>query len=167
MDRLYFTTKFMADEAGAVSCMAWPWGKPDRVGDVIEKGAFGTIDVPLPMLAFHDLKSPVGSWSEANERDDGLHLKGKILVGEVALAKEIHALVLSGGIRAVSLGFITKKSKPRKGGGRTILEAELIECSAVPVGMHPGARFTSAKSVVEALRIAQAINRATAHIGKG
>jgi uncharacterized protein len=166
MERIYFQTKFLSDDAGAVSCLAWPYGKPDRIGDVIEKGAFGAIDLPLPMLAFHDQKSPVGSWTEATDSDDGLHLKGQILVNQVSLASEVQALVKSGGIRAVSVGFITKKSKPRKGGGRTILEAELIETSLVPVGMHPGARITSAKSVVEAIRLAEAINRASAHFAR-
>lgn len=167
LDRAYFTTKIIADDAGVVSCLAWPYGKPDRVGDVIEKGAFGDIDLPLPMLAFHDMKSPIGAWSQATDKADGLHLSGKILVGKVAMATECHELVMSGGIRAVSVGFITKKAKPRKGGGRTISEAELIECSMVPVGMHPGARLTSAKSVIEALAIAQAINRATAALTAG
>ena len=66
------------------------------------------------MLAFHDLKSPVGAWSEATETDAGLHLKGSILVGQVALASEIHALVKSGGIRAVSIGIIIQKSESAK-----------------------------------------------------
>ncbi|WP_398483561.1 HK97 family phage prohead protease [Tardiphaga sp.] len=167
MERLYFTTKIVSDDAGSVSCLAWRYGKPDRIGDVVEKGAFGDIDLPLPMLAFHDLKSPIGAWSEAIEDDDGLHLRGRVLVGKVAMATECHELVMSGGIRAVSVGFITKKSKPRKGGGRTISQAELIECSMVPVGMHPDARLTSAKSVIEALAIAQAITRATAALTAG
>ncbi len=167
MDRLYYTTKIAFDDAGAVSCLAWPYGNPDRVGDVIEKGAFGTIDLPLPMLACHDLKSPIGAWHEARDTDEGLHLTGKLLIEEVTLAREVHALIKSGGMNAVSIGFITKKAKPRKGGGRTISQAELIECSAVPIGMHPGARFTTAKSVVQAIRLAEAINRATAALTKG
>lgn len=166
MDRLFFNTKFALDDAGTVSCMAWPYGHPDRMGDVIEKGAFGTIDLPLPMLAFHDMKSPIGQWHEADDGDDGLHLTGKMEITSVSMAREVHALVKSGGVRAVSIGFITKKAKPRKGGGRIISQAELVECSAVPVGMHPGSRFTSAKSIIEAIRIAEAINRATAQIAR-
>lgn len=166
MERLYYSTKIALGDEGAVSCLAWPYGQPDRVGDVIEKGAFGTIDLPLSMLAFHDMKSPIGQWHQADDRDDGLHLTGKMEIGAVSMAREVHALVKSGGVRAVSIGFITRKSKPRKGGGRIISEAELIECSAVPIGMHPGSRFTSAKSVVEAIRLAEALNRATAQIGR-
>lgn len=166
MDRLYYTTKIAIDDAGSVSCLAWPYGSADRVGDVIEKGAFGTIDLPIPMLAFHDMKSPIGAWHKADDRDDGLHLTGKMLIGSVAMANEVFALVKDGGVRCVSIGFVTKQSKPRKGGGRIISKAELIECSAVPVGMHPGARFTSAKSIASALQLAMAINRATAHFNR-
>jgi HK97 family phage prohead protease len=134
------------------------------MGDEIIKGAFGTVDLPLSMLAFHDMKSPIGQWHQADDREDGLHLTGKMEIDHVPMAREVHALVKSGGLRAVSIGFITKKAKPRKGGGRIISEAELVECSAVPIGMHPGSRFTSAKSVIEALRLSEAINRATAQI---
>lgn len=164
MDRVFFTTKFAVEDTGAVACMAWAWGKPDRVGDVIEKSAFGAIDLPLPMLAFHDLKSPIGAWHQAEGRDDGLHLSGKMEIEHVALAREVHALVKSGGVRRVSIGFRTIKATPRRGGGRIISRAELIECSAVPVGMHPDARITSAKSVAQALRIAESINRAAAQM---
>ena len=167
MERTYFTTKMNVDDAGAVSCLAWPYGKPDRVGDIVEKGAFGNIDLPLPMLAYHDLKSPIGAWSTAMDGDDGLHLSGKILVGKVVAATETHELVMSGGIRAVSVGFVTKKSKPRKGGGRVISEAELVECSLVAVGMNAGARLTSAKSFHQAIRFAEAIQRATAALTAG
>lgn len=167
MDRLYFTTKIITGDKGAVSCLAWPYGKPDRVGDVIEKGAFGDIDLPLPMLAHHDLKSPVGAWGGAEDREDGLYLNGKVLVDDVPLAAQCYALAKSGALRGVSVGFLPKKSKSRPGGGRLISKAELIECSLVTVGMHPGARLTSAKSVIEALAIAQAITRATVALTSG
>ena len=39
-----------------------------------------------------------------------------------------------------------------------------MEVSLVTLPMHPGARVTSAKSAVEALRVAEAINRAAARI---
>jgi phage head maturation protease len=45
---------------------------------------------------------------------------------------------------------------------RTIKSLELLEVSLVTIAMHPGARVTSAKSAVEAIRLAEAINRAAA-----
>lgn len=162
MDRLFLETKIGVSDAGEVSGIAWPFGSPDRVGDVIEKGAFGGISLPLPMLFGHDLNDPIGVWTTATEETDGLKVAGSLLVGKVARADEVHALVRAGAVRGLSIGFRSKSATPRKGGGRTIKSLELLEVSIVSVPMHPGARVTSAKSAVEAIRLAEAINRAVA-----
>lgn len=159
MERLFFETKFAANDTGEIEGIAWPFGSPDRIGDVIEKGAFAGVNLPLPMLFGHDDNDPVGVWSEANVATDGLMLKGRLLVGEVKRADEVRSLVKAGAVRGLSIGFITKKAMPRKGGGRTISNLELLEASLVAIPMHPGAKVTSAKSAVRALEIAAAINR--------
>lgn len=166
MDRVLIETKMQVDEAGTVAGLAWPFGSPDRVGDVIEKGAFAGARLPLPMLFGHDPNDPVGVWEVADEAPDGLHLKGRLLVDEVARAREVRALVRSGAVAGLSIGFVTRKATPRKGGGRTITALDLIECSLVSVPMHPGARVTSAKSATAALAIAGALNRAAMAISK-
>ncbi|KPA99982.1 peptidase U35 [Ahrensia marina] len=162
MEHAYFSTKMLTDDAGTITGMAWPFAAPDRVGDWIEKGAFSKANLPLPMLFAHDQKDPIGAWTEAKETDEGLEITGKMLVGEMNRAREVSALVKSGAIRGLSIGFFTKKSKPRAGGGRTITDLELIEASLVSVPMHPNAQIRSAKSGIEALQLAEAINRATA-----
>lgn len=159
MERLFLETKFAADDSGEIEGLAWPFGSPDRVGDVIEKGAFAGAALPLPMLFGHDPDDPVGAWSEAIEATDGLRLKGRLLVGEVRRADEVRALVKAGAVRGLSIGFLTKKAMPRKGGGRTISKLELLEASLVAIPMHPGARVTSAKSAVRAIELAAAITR--------
>ncbi len=155
------------DEAGAISALAWPFAKPDRVGDMIEKGAFGSAKPPLPMLFGHDPNDPVGVWHGASEKADGLHLSGKLMVDDLPRAREVRALVKAGAVRGVSIGFVTKKAKARPGGGRIISQLELLEASLVTIPMHPGARVTSAKSLVEALAIAEAIYRAAAALKSG
>ncbi|CAN7500668.1 HK97 family phage prohead protease [Mesorhizobium caraganae] len=162
MERLFFETKFLAGDTGEIEGLAWPFATPDRVGDVIEKGAFANAALPLPMLFGHDPDDPVGAWTEATEATDGLRLKGRLLVGEVRRADEVRSLVRAGAVRGLSIGFITKKAMPRKGGGRTITNLELLEASLVAIPMHPGARVTSAKSAVRALSIAAEIQRAAA-----
>jgi len=161
MDRLFFETKILIDDSGAIEGLAWPFGTPDRIGDVIEKGAFSGARLPLPMLFGHDLNDPVGAWTEATEAADGLRLKGHLLVDDVPRAREVRALVRAGAVRGLSIGFMTKKAAPRQGGGRTISALDLFECSLVTVPMHPGARVTSAKTALHALAVAEAINRAT------
>lgn len=166
MDRLFVETKMLADDSGLVSGLAWKFGAPDRIGDWIEPGAFKSLKLPIPMLFGHDMNDPIGTWDMAEEKSDGLHVTGKLLVDEVTRAREVRALVKSGAVRGLSIGFITKTSSPRTGGGRLIKSLELLEASLVTIPMHPGAKVTSAKSAISALNIAAAINRAAAQIGR-
>ncbi|MFG1202877.1 HK97 family phage prohead protease [Xanthobacter aminoxidans] len=166
MDRLFFETKIAADDAGTIRGVAWKFGTPDRVGDVIEPGAFAKAALPIPMLFGHDMGDPIGTWDTATEKADGFHVEGKLLVNEVSRAREVFALVKAGAVRGLSIGFVTKKAMTRPGGGRTIKALELFEVSLVTVPMHPGARVTSAKSAVAALAIAGALHRATTAISK-
>ncbi|SFB82423.1 HK97 family phage prohead protease [Tropicimonas isoalkanivorans] len=164
MERLLVETKILAEDDGTVSGLAWPFGSPDRVGDWIEPGAFKSASLPLPMLFGHDQNDPVGAWDSAEEKADGLHISGKLLVEDLPRAREIRALVRSGAVRGLSIGFTTKGAEKRKGGGRTIKALELMEVSLVTLPMHPGARVTSAKSAVQAIRLAEILNRAAAQL---
>lgn len=164
MDRLFIETKVLADDAGAISGLAWKFGTPDRIGDWIEPGAFKGAKLPIPMLFGHDMNDPVGTWDAAEEKADGLHITGRLLVDDVARAREVRALVKSGAVRGLSIGFITRKASARAGGGRTIKSLELLEASLVTIPMHAGAKVTSAKSAVQALQLVAAINRAAAQM---
>jgi HK97 family phage prohead protease len=161
---LFVETKVLADDAGAISGLAWKFGEPDRIGDWIEPGAFKGVRLPIPMLFGHDANDPIGTWDLATEKTDGLHLGGKLLVDDLVRAREVRALVKSGAVRGISIGFITRKAAARTGGGRIIKSLELLEASLVTLPMHPGAKVTSAKSAVRALQLATVINRASALI---
>jgi len=167
MDRFFIETKLLADDAGAISGIAWKYDQADRVGDMIEPGAFAKAAFPLPILFGHDGNDPVGVWEEGTDKGGAWHVKGKLLVEEVARAREVSALVKSGAVRGLSIGFRTVKAAARAGGGRVIKALEMFEVSLVTIPMHPGARVTSAKSAVQALAIAEAINRATAALNRG
>ena len=93
------------DDAGAITGLAWPFGTPDRVGDVIEPGAFKGARTPIPMLFAHDPNDPVGVWTEAVEDRIGLRLKGRLLVDDVPRAREVRALVKSGAVGGLSIGL--------------------------------------------------------------
>lgn len=164
MDRSYVETKVLADDDGSVSGVAWKFGQADRIGDWIEPDAFKSVKLPIPMLFGHDHNDPIGVWDEAEIKADELHLHGKLLVEDVPRARQVRALVQSGAVRGLSIGYILKKAIRRKGGGRSLRSFELMETSLVTIPMHPGARVTSAKSAVEALCLAASIQRATAQI---
>ena len=164
MHHAFIETKINADDGGAISGLAWKFGVPDRMGDMIEPGAFKTAKMPLPVLFGHDMSDPVGAWETAVEKSDGLHLTGRLLVDDVARAREVRALVTAGAVRGLSIGFIIKQAAARPGGGRTIKALELLECSLVTIPMHADAKVVSAKSAVQALQLAAALNRAAALI---
>lgn len=166
MERAFIETKIIGSDNGTISGLAWKFGTPDRIGDWIEPGAFKGAKLPLPMLFGHDMNDPVGTWDMAEEKSDGLHITGKLLVDDVARAREVRALVKSGAVRGISIGFVTRKAMARTGGGRTIKSLELLEASLVTIPMHADAKVVSAKSAVQALQLVAAINRATAHIGR-
>lgn len=146
LERIECKAAFTTDDTGMIEGKAWDFATPDRVGDVIEPQAFASaIGKTLPMLYGHD--RPVGVWSNIAVDGEGLKVKGRLLVEDVPEAKSARALVRAGGVTGLSVGFVTKKSAPRKGGGRTISDLDLIEVSIVAVPAHAAARITNAKDL--------------------
>jgi HK97 family phage major capsid protein/HK97 family phage prohead protease len=143
-DRLEIKAAFSVDDAGAITGIAWPFGSPDRVGDVIEKGAI-TAPATLPMLFAHDQSQVVGVWDQIAETDDGLTVKGRLLVDDVERAREVRAMIRAKAATGLSIGFVTKSAKPRRN-GRTITALDLHEISVVAVPCHPAAQITSIKA---------------------
>ncbi|MBX4874429.1 phage major capsid protein [Rhizobium bangladeshense] len=143
-ERIEIKAALTVDEAGTITGIAWPFGSPDRVGDVIEKGAFTSPEV-LPMLFAHDQAQVIGVWDEITETSDGLTVKGRLLVDDVERAREVRAMIRTKAVSGLSIGFRTKASKPRQR-GRTITALDLHEISVVAVPSHPGAQITSVKA---------------------
>lgn len=160
MKRIEIKSTLATDDSGNITGTAWPFGSADRVGDIIEKGSFAGTSVPLPMLFSHNPDRPVGVWHSVKETDAGLEVEGELLIDDVPLAKEARALVRSGAMRGLSIGFQAKKATSRKGGGRTITALDLVEISLVTIPCHPGAQITGSKTAAQAIAIAAAINSA-------
>jgi HK97 family phage major capsid protein/HK97 family phage prohead protease len=153
MDRVDIEVKFATDEAGLLTGYASVFdGEPDSYGDVIEKGAFtkslaehkaaGT--TPL-MLWQHDPSEPIGVWLELREDATGLAVTGRLIL-ETRRGQEAYALLKSGAFNGLSIGFRTRASERRAGGGRTLQDLELIEISLVSVPAATRARVTSVKT---------------------
>jgi HK97 family phage major capsid protein/HK97 family phage prohead protease len=136
---------FSADDDGTVEGVAWPYGSTDLVGDQIDAKAFEGATAPLPMLFQHD--EPVGVWDEIKSTADGLVMKGRLLINSVARAAEARSLIVEKAVQGLSIGFVTEKASPRKGGGRLISRLSLKECSLVAIPCNPGARITLAKEL--------------------
>jgi HK97 family phage major capsid protein len=143
-----FETKaaLSVSDAGEVEAVAWIFAQPDRTGDVIEKNAISLDNATLPILWSHDPRDVIGVWDQITADDASLKVKGRLLIDDLPKAREVRAMIRSGAVSAVSIGFYTRKAAPRKGGGRLISSLDLAEVSIVAVPAHPQARITSAKS---------------------
>lgn len=142
-DRLELKAAVTVEATGEITGIAWPYGSADRVGDVIEKGAF-IASATLPILWAHDQAEAIGVWDQITDTPEGLTVKGRLLIEDVAKAREVHALIRAGAVTGLSVGFQTKAATPRQR-GRTITRAELHEISVVAVPCHPGAQITALK----------------------
>ena len=160
MDRLEIKSTLSVDATGTLTGIAWPFGSPDNVGDLIQKGAFNLAVENLPMLFNHDPSDLIGTWEDAKETPDGFVVKGKLHM-ENPRARAVHGLIKGGLVSGLSIGFKTKAST-KQGRNRVISALDLFEVSLVRNPSHPRARVTSTKSENTALAIAEAINRATA-----
>ena len=166
-DRIEIKAQITASEAGEIEGIAWPFGTPDRVGDVIEKGAFDQPEA-LPMLFAHDQAQVIGIWDSITETPEGLNVKGRLLVDDVERAREVRAMIRAGAVSGLSIGFITKDAT-RHAKGRTIKALALHEISVVAVPCHPDARIKTGKGgtpdheeiVLENTNPAQEVNAQT------
>lgn len=152
------------NEAGEITGNAWVFAEPDSVGDVIGKGAFGSIPADLPILFQHDPTDIAGSWTEITATNDALTVKGKLHLDRQR-SRTIRAMVQSGLIGGLSIGFRTIEAK-QSGRNRVISNLDLVEVSLVRNPAHPKARVTGAKQFDSASVIAAALNRAAAHFSK-
>lgn len=127
------------------------FGIADLTNDIVEFGAFSkTLELhssrPVRMLFQHDPDQVIGRWLTIREDQKGLYVEGQLSL-DVTRAKDVHALMLSGALDGLSIGFKTRKSrKDPKTGARYISEADLWEISVVTFPMLPDARVTQVKS---------------------
>lgn len=132
------------------------FGVEDSYGDIVAPGAFkdslaehaeqGT----LPALLWqHRSDQPIGVYEEMREDDRGLYVKGRLEL-ETQGGKEAYALMKSGAINGLSIGFMAKKWEWDDDDGiLTLLEIDLWEVSIVTFPANGQARVSGTKSIEE------------------
>ncbi len=144
------TTPADVSSAGVFEGYASMFGAVDLGGDVVERGAFrDTLDkrgaAGVKMLWQHDQSEPIGTWLSVTEDSRGLRVRGKLDLA-VARAREALALLKSGALDGLSIGFRTEKSTRHVAtGARLLQKIDLWEISLVTFPMVPRARVTSVK----------------------
>jgi len=127
----------------------------DSYKDVVVPGAFvksiahhKTKGMMPALLWQHNSSKPLGVWEEMKEDEHGLFCKGRLLIEDVQLAKEAHALLKAGAISGLSIGYRTIIDEyDRESGIVTLKELELWETSLVTFPANDAARVTGVKNI--------------------
>lgn len=131
------------------------FGRRDSQGDVVMAGAFAdTLKRRGPdnirMLFQHNPAEPVGTWLELREDRRGLFVRGR-LNRQVQRGRELLALLESGGLDGLSIGFRTVQARSDKTSrARQLIAIDLWEISLVTFPMLDGARVSTVKSAARA-----------------
>jgi len=140
------------DITGTFSGYASVFGNEDLGGDVVRKGAFATSlksNEPrsFKLLYEHDIQQPIGVWEHLSEDDHGLMAKGRLLIEDVAKAKEVHALMKAGVLDGLSIGYhVREASRDRSKNVRVLEDIDLKEISVVLFPMNEEAVIAAVKS---------------------
>ena len=97
------------------------------------------------MLYVHDTSEPIGVWERVVEDATGLLVEGVIQSGS-EVADRVIALVASGAVDGLSIGYRTARSRPDTE-GRELLELDLFEISIVAFPMLPTARIAAVETL--------------------
>lgn len=128
----------------------------DSYDEIVRKGAF---DESLkawnaqgkmpPVLWNHDRNQPLGVWTLLKEDEHGLYGEGRLLVNDVAKAKEIHALMRAGAIDGLSIGYrVEKWAYDESEEVLELLEIDLREISIVTFPANEASRVETVKSAL-------------------
>jgi HK97 family phage major capsid protein/HK97 family phage prohead protease len=121
---------------------------PDRMGDVVDpKGA--SFKTPLPLLWQHKSDQPIGNVTSAEVTKDGITVTAQIAKGVLPRIDEAWALIKSGLVRGLSIGFrATEDPEHIKGTfGFKFNKWELLELSVVTIPANAEASITTIKSI--------------------
>ena len=149
-------------DAGELEGIGAHYGNIDSHGDVILPGACAaTIEyakrtnVYPKMLLQHAQGSsvldalPVGRWSSLQERPNGLHVRGNLIL-ENSRAADVWALVKAGVLNGLSIGYRARKFEivPKNANGlrRKLIAIDLLEISIVVDPSNSLARIRNVKS---------------------
>lgn len=132
--------------AGYFSGYASVFNTVDSQGDIILPGAFAQTlqnQKKVKLLWQHDPKEPIGYFTNITETVHGLFVEGQIML-DVARGREVHALVKSGTIDGLSIGFEVVDCF-YGGDVRYVKIAKLWEISVVTFPANEGARVKDIK----------------------
>lgn len=151
---------FKADKVednGTFSGYGSVFGNVDSYGEIVEAGAFAdsikrikSSGDPLPVLWQHRSDSPIGGFDLLDEDDHGLKTEGWLMVDDLPLAKQAHALLKRRVIKGLSIGYYVEASSyNEKTGILTLQKLDLREISVVTFPANDLAGVDAVKQIVK------------------
>lgn len=144
------------EDDGTFSGYGSIFGVEDSYGEVVQQGAFADSlkeikakGRPVPVLWQHSTRDPIGTYEELKEDKKGLFVKGKLLIDDLPLAKQAHALMKAGAVSGLSIGYLVRESNyDEKTKIRTLLKLDLMEISIVTFPAADDARIDAVKAKI-------------------
>jgi uncharacterized protein len=138
-------------EDGVFAGYASVFGVLDSQSDIIEQGAFkASINGrthEIKLLWQHDMREPIGVITTLKEDALGLYIEGRLLVNQVARAAEAYALIKSGVVQGLSIGYSPVRFRYDENKRiRHISQVDLWEVSLVTFPANAAAQITVIKS---------------------
>lgn len=132
------------------------FGNADHYRDVVMPGAFAKSLAAWaqkerlpPILWQHNSAQPIGPFTHMAEDGTGLYCEGQLLVKDVQQAKEAYALMKSGTINGMSIGYnVVGQEYDGKTNVNQLTEVDLWECSIVTFPANTEATVTSVKALI-------------------
>ena len=128
----------------------------DSYDEIVRQGAFtesiqgwNAQNKMPPVLWNHDRNQPIGVWTKLVEDEHGLYGEARLLINDVARAKEIHALMLAGAIDGLSIGYrLSKWAYNEKEDALELFAIDLKEISVVTFPANEESRVDVVKSAL-------------------
>lgn len=145
------------NDAGEFEGYGSIFGNQDSYDDVVTPGAFQASlarwqqKERLPaMLWQHNMHEPIGVYTEMREDENGLFVKGRLLVDDDPLAKRAHAHMKAGSLTGLSIGYMLKEwDFDRDKDVFLLKEVDLWEVSLVTFPANDEARISNVKNYLE------------------
>jgi len=112
----------------------------DRQGDVVDPAGLnfaGFLKNPVVLWAHDQERPPIARVRSVSVQDTDV--SAVVEFAATPFAQEVFSLYAEGFLSAWSIGFIAQETEPLEGGGVHVLQAEVVEISAVPVPANPEA----------------------------
>jgi HK97 family phage prohead protease len=144
-DMKLFAASVNAKSEGRFKALISTFGIPDKGGDTVVRGAFGkSLDKwrasnrRIPVIYNHMSDDPLMHVGSVNPHDSQETDQGLVVTGELYLDEErgrkVFAELRRGTLNEWSFGALIQASRPRKDGGRDLVQLDLVEVSPTLLG---------------------------------